>query len=83
MGGKAKLAGTGTRKKPLSNLKGRVAKAGGMGKHRAIQGYLPSGYHQNPRKFASTLIPTQKARVRRMNKKLNAITFKRVYGFSK
>lgn len=83
MGAKAKLAGTGTRKKPLSGLKGRVEEAGGMSKHRALQGYLPSGYHQNPKKYAPTLIPTQKARIRRMNKTMNSVTFKRVYGFSK
>lgn len=73
--------------KPKAKMSARLAKsvkkAGGLSKHRAIQGYLPSGYHQNPKKFAATLIPSQKKRVRGMNKTMNSVTFKRVYGFSK
>ncbi len=73
--------------KPKAKMSKRLAAsvklAGGQSKHRAIQGYLPSGYHQNPRKFAPTLRPNQKTRVRNMNKTMNSVTFKRVYGFSK
>lgn len=76
---RAKLAGKGTAKRPLSELKGRVKRAGGLDKHRAIQGYLPSGYHQSPK--THKLNALQKARVRRMNKGMLSTTFKRVYGF--
>ncbi len=65
--------------KMSKKLKESVRKAGGLSKHRAIQGYLPSGYHQNPKKH--TLNAKQKTRVRRMNKGMLSTTFKRVYGF--
>lgn len=67
--------------KMSKRLKKSVKKAGGLGKHRAVQGYLPSGYHQDPKKYKLNLL--QKARVRRMNKSMFPATFKRVYGFPK
>ena len=69
--------------KMSKTLAANVKKAGGHSKYRATLGYLPSGYHANPKKFASTLIASQKKRVRGMNKTMNSVTFKRVYGFSK
>jgi len=62
-------------------LKKGVAAAGGASSYRSRMGYLPSGYHQNPKKFASELSPRQKARVRKMHKSLSAAGFKRIYGF--
>lgn len=65
--------------KMSKHLKKSVKKAGGLDKHRAIQGYLPSGYNQSPKKYKLNLL--QKARVRRMHKSMFPATFKRVYGF--
>ena len=62
-------------------LKKGVAATGGASNYRSRMGYLPSGYHQNPKKFASELNPKQKARVSRMHKSLTDAGFKRIYGF--
>lgn len=64
-------------------LKGLVKKVGGASTYGSRLGYLPSGYHQNPKKFAKTLNPKQKARVRKMHKSLSAAGFQRIYGFSR
>jgi len=60
-----------------------VKRAGGQSAFRARMGYLPSGYHAAPKKFAAGLNPAQKTRIRGMHKGLSAATFKRVYGFTK
>ncbi len=64
-------------------LKTEVTRAGGMSEFRSRVGYLPSGYHASPKKFAKDLNPRQKARVRKMHKSLTATSFNRIYGFPK
>ena len=60
-----------------------VKRAGGASAYRSRMGYLPSGYHQSPKKFASELNPKQKARVSKMHKSLSVADFKRIYGFTR
>ncbi len=60
-----------------------VKRAGGSDAFRSRMGYLPSGYHQSPKKFASKLNPKQKTRVSKMHKSLSAESFKRIYGFNR
>lgn len=66
-----------------ASLRKGVRAAGGASAYRSRMGYLPSGYHANPKKFASTLNVKQKARIRRMHSNVSAASFKRIYGFAK
>jgi len=66
-----------------SRLKEEVKRAGGSSAFRSRMGYLPSGYHQSPRKFTSELNKEQKIRVSKMHKSLSAASFKRIYGFNR
>ena len=62
-------------------LRREVKRAGGQSAFRSRMGYLPSGYHSNPKKYK--LNTKQKARVRRMHKSLTPRAFRDAYGFGK
>ena len=64
-------------------LKKGVAAAGGASAFRSRMGYLPSGYHQSPKKFAGKLNQKQKVRISKMHASLSAAGFKRIYGFTR
>ena len=60
-----------------------VKRAGGASAYRSRMGYLPAGYHADPKKFAGSLNRKQEARISKMHAGMSAVGFKRAYGFTR